>query len=432
MRPNIIFITCHDLGKHLGCYDQATVRSPHLDRLATMGVTFDNSFCTAPQCSPSRAALHTGRYSHANGMHGLAHKGWHLNSGESHLAQRLQDAGYTTTLIGLQHVTESDPRTLGFDHVLPLDAASTEARWAADYLAQPDHQPFYLEIGFFETHRPYDWQGTSSDDALGVKIPPYLPDNDASYSEFNALQGMIHAMDTAVGVILDVLAETDFAKNTWVIFTTDHGLAMPRAKGTLYDPGIETSLIMRWPHAGIQGGKRISSLVSHVDMVPTILDALDLPQPEFLHGHTYWPLLTDTTYNERTAIFAEKSYHDLYDPMRCIRTTNHKLIVNFEHGRAMDIPADVQQGTLYRTIAADFKHQKRPMIELYALDADPNEQINLAGHADYAHIEQDLSQQLSTWMRQTSDPLLDGCILSPESQQASQYLLSFEQRGDHV
>ena len=106
-KPNILFITCHDLGRHLGCYGVPTVHTPELDRLAASGVRLTRAFATAPSCSPSRAAIATGRYPHANGVMGLAHPpfGWDLHPGERHLAQLLGDAGYDTHLFGFQHVS---------------------------------------------------------------------------------------------------------------------------------------------------------------------------------------------------------------------------------------------------------------------------------------------------------------------------------------
>src|SRR5689334_8390334 len=122
MPANVLFITCHDLGQHLGCYGQTTVTSPALDRLAETGVRFERSFCTAPQCSPSRASLHTGRYPHSAGVLGLSHQpfGWPLPPTERHVAHILSNAGYATTLVGMQHLTERGlERDLGYRDVLP-------------------------------------------------------------------------------------------------------------------------------------------------------------------------------------------------------------------------------------------------------------------------------------------------------------------------
>jgi arylsulfatase A-like enzyme len=126
-------ITCHDLGRHLGCYGQATVNSPALDQLAESGLRFENSFCTAPQCSPSRASLHTGRYPHATGMLGLQNLGWDIDPGEQHLARLLHQAGYQTALIGLQHIT-SQPETLGYDRIENIYGAAEAGKAVSAYL----------------------------------------------------------------------------------------------------------------------------------------------------------------------------------------------------------------------------------------------------------------------------------------------------------
>src|SRR3954467_901497 len=161
-RPNILFFTCHDLGRHLGCYGHDTISSPALDAFSRSGVRLANAFCTAPQCSPSRASLHTGRYPHATGVLGLAHTpfGWRLARTERHIAHLLGEAGYTTTLVGMQHLIErGQAEELGYGRVLPVAPAPEEALAAADLLREfaADGRPFYLEVGFEEPHRPYDF-----------------------------------------------------------------------------------------------------------------------------------------------------------------------------------------------------------------------------------------------------------------------------------
>src|SRR5438067_4313244 len=155
-RPNVLVITCHDLGRYLGCYDQPTVQSPNLDALAADGVRFAQAFCCAPQCSPSRAAMYTGRYPHCNGVLGLTHAnfGFDLHPSERHLGQVLHDHGYRTTLIGADH------------EVRHLSDAQAAARFGMDELIRPRHgveiadaaierleafptndRPFYLQLG---------------------------------------------------------------------------------------------------------------------------------------------------------------------------------------------------------------------------------------------------------------------------------------------
>ncbi|GAB4442922.1 MAG: sulfatase [Anaerolineae bacterium] len=421
MRPNILLLNAHDLGRHLSCYGRRTIVTPALQALSEQGVTFDNSFCTAPQCSPSRAALHTGRYPHAVGMMGLAHApfNWRLHPDEQHMAQRLHAVGYETALIGNQHLTESrlmleNPAALGFETALPDAPARELAAQAAAFLSRRAEaaRPFYLEVGFVEPHRPYDWGGAQPDDSQGVSIPPYIPESPEARADFAALQGIIRVMDEGVGIILRALQESGLADNTWVIFTTDHGVAMPRAKCTLYDPGIETALIMHWPGGGLTGGRRVAELVSHVDMAPTMLDALGLPIPDTLHGRSYWPLLQGRAYEPRREVFAEKTYHTMYEPMRGIRTATHKLIVNFAEDVAINVPADIQLSPIYPLMLGQIT-QHRPHVELYALQSDPWEQTNIAGAREVAEVERDLKRRLFAWMEQTGDPLLRGLPPSP-------------------
>jgi N-sulfoglucosamine sulfohydrolase len=428
-QPNILFFTCHDLGRHLSCYGHATMRTPALQALADEGVRFDNVFCTAPQCSPSRASLHTGRYPHAAGVLGLAHSpfGWRLPPTERHLAQLLAEAGYATELVGMQHLIERGrAEELGYERVLPVAPAREEAEAAAERLRElaASERPFYLEVGFEEPHRPFDFGGARPDDNLGVEVPPYLPDGPGTQQDMAAFQGAVHAMDEAVGRVLAALDEAGLAQTTWVIFTSDHGIAMPRAKGMLYDPGIEVSLLMRWPEpgAGLAGGAVVAQMLSNVDVVPTILEGLGLALPGNLHGRSFWPLLRQSPYTPRTEVFAEKTFHTYYEPMRCVRTPTHKYIVNFEVSTAVDVPADVRESPAYALLAQEFD-QVRDHVELYDLAADPWEQENLTGRPEVAGTEADLRGRLLQWMRETQDPLLEGPVASPYYHESIRRLL---------
>ncbi len=418
-RPNILFITSHDLGRHLGCYGQSTVTSPNLDALAAEGVRFANHFGTAPQCSPSRSGLHTGRYPPANGVMGLSHAdfAWDLYQDERHAVSYLNDAGYRTALLGIQHVTP-DPERLGYDELLGRrTSAKSIAAGAVDYLARvaEEDDPFYLEVGFFEPHRPYDHGGVQPDAPLGVDLPGYVPECPEAEAEFAALQGAIRALDDAVGTILESLSSLGLEEETWVIFTVDHGIAMPRAKCTLYDPGVETALLMRWPAGGLTGGQVIAPLISNVDVLPTMLDALDLPVPDRLQGRSFWPLLDPKagTYAARTEIFVEETFHSFYHPQRAVRTETHKLIAHLEKQPAVEVPGDVIKGDLYLVMAHDLNAQPREPFELYNLETDPWEQENLAGRPEVAGLEAALKATLWRWMMETGDPLVSGPIASP-------------------
>ncbi|HEX6385786.1 MAG TPA: sulfatase, partial [Anaerolineae bacterium] len=415
--PNIVFITCHDTGRHLGCYGQETVVSPNLDRLAAEGVRFANSFCTAPQCSPSRAALHTGRHAHSVGVLGLAHHpfDWYLEPSAGHLVTRLRQLGYHTALFGGQHVTRHEWLSdLGYDYSSGEEAAPTLAQGVRSYLqAIGGSQPFYLELDFTEAHRPYTWGGATPDDSRGVKLPPTIPDHPDAVAEFAALQGAIRQLDEGVDVVLVALDELRLREDTLVVFTTDHGLAMPRAKCTLYDPGIATVLLMRWPAGAVSGGRVFEQLISHVDVAPSLLEALgvSVPAGEF-QGRSFWPLLQNRSYQANDAVFAEKTFHTAYEPMRGLRTATYKLILNFESGPNFDVPDDVRNGAIY-PLMINQATGHRPHVELYDLEQDPLERTNLAGRPEMMEIETSLSGRLRQWMEETNDPLLEGPPKSP-------------------
>jgi N-sulfoglucosamine sulfohydrolase len=182
-------------------------------------------------------------------------------------------------------------------------------------------------------------------------------------------------------------------------------LAMPRAKCTLYDPGIEVALLARWPAGGMTGGRVQSQMVSNIDILPTLLEAAGVPLPDGVQGRR----LSEG----RDAIFAEKTFHSYYDPMRCVRTRHHKLIRNFEQSFAVEVPGDIQGGPIFRSDPLRYSKDRPHAVELYDLQRDPLEMDNLAGRAEIAAVEKELSDQLWKWMRDTDDPLLKGPISSP-------------------
>jgi N-sulfoglucosamine sulfohydrolase len=419
-------MTSHDLGRHLHCYGVESVVSPNLDSLAKGGVRFDAAFATAPQCSSSRASLATGRYPHNNGVMGLAHPGfdWELSPSAPHAAAILAGVGFETHIFGMQHVS-LHPERLGFGHMHSpghehgnatgqIIAAAVEQVLASDL----GERRLYLEINFEETHRPF----ASVDEGRGTKvdIPAYLPAGPEAEAELQALQAAIRAMDAAAGRVLAALDKAGRSSQTLVIFTTDHGLAMPRAKCTLYDPGLEVALIVGWPGGRIGSDVARPELVSNIDVLPTLLEAAGAALPAGIQGRSLLPLLRGDAYEPRDAIFAEKTFHSYYDPMRCIRTRQHKYIRNFETGFAVEVPADIQQGPIFRADPTRYSTDRSHVIELYDLDADPLEQRNLAGTPGVEAVEDRLSVELWSWMLETDDPLLKGPIASPRYRLAMQ------------
>lgn len=421
--PNVLIVHCHDLGHYLGCYGVDSVSSPNLDAFAASGVRFVNSFCTAPSCSPSRAALFTGRYPHNNGVMGLCHSNfaWDLNSGEKHLAQILRDAGYETAAFGTVHETRSEPARIGYEHFDGHTDAVTATDNATAFLRyRRGDKPFYMSVGFFEPHRiapasdprgDCDFIGShlQPDTSRGLVVPGYLRDTPGTRRELAELQGAIRHADAQFGRLLKAVDES----NTIVIFTSDHGVAMPRAKCSLYDPGIEVALLARW--RGWQGTR--DELISNIDVVPTILETLGLPVPVNVQGRSFAPLLAGQPGSPRTEIFAEMTYHDYYDPRRCIRTATHKLIANFTTAYSFMDPSQSWRPRSDTVVPANHAVAYHDCLELYDVRHDRWEQTNLVNQPDQAGVRHDLLQRLRRHLIETNDPILQGAVTNPLQRQ---------------
>jgi len=422
-RPNLLLFHCHDLGQYLHCYGRQTVRTPNLDAFAAEGVRFARSFCVAPQCSPSRASIFTGRYPHSNGVMGLCHAwfAWDLHPTELHLAQLLKAAGYTTAAVGVIHETRGGAQRLGVER-------HHGAGQATDVVNQPNallqefaasDRPFYLQAGTIEPHRlrgpaEQGYMGflgrhLQPDEVLGAQVPGYLVDNAGARREVAELQGAVNHVDAEFGRLLRALDVLGLADNTLVIFTTDHGVALPRAKCTVYDPGLETALLLRLPSRdGWHGGRVIEPLVANVDYVPTWLELLGVEPPDNLQGESFAGLLDGRTAAHREAVFAELTYHEYCDPRRAVRTATHKLIANFSTAPSFMDCSQSWRPRADTVTPADPKTAYTVPLELYDLEADPLEQHNRADEPACAEVRRDLLRKLRDHLRTTADPILDG------------------------
>lgn len=408
-RSNILIIITHDTGRHLGCYGHG-VDTPNLSRLASEGVQFNKAFCTAPQCSPSRASLLTGKYPHSHGLIGLTHRGWRLNPNEPLLPALLANAGYSTHLFGFQHESP-DSYALGYQHVVSAKNHSclNVAPLVIEFLDSKPRTPFFAMVGFSETHRPFpSYDGPIED----VKVPLWLPDEPIVRRDVAGLNTLVERVDEKVGEILNALERNGLADNTLVIYTTDHGIAFPGAKATLFDPGIEIALLMRGP-GGFSGGRHVDVMVSNVDIMPTLLEFCDIPIPDGVQGKSLLPLLRGDISQLHEQLFPELTYHAAYDPMRGIRTEHYKYIRSFEQ-RTWWCPPNVDPSPTKELMRErGYFDRPRPLEMLYDLRNDPLECNNLVDDPAYSDVLSDLRMRLEQWMQETNDPLLKGPVPPP-------------------
>ena len=388
----------------------AAVQTPRIQALAEDGVTFRQAFCAASTCSASRACLLTGQYAHSNGMLGLAHRGWSLNDYQHHIVHTLHEAGYRSTLVGEQHISKR-PDIIGYDEVVKL--ATTRATDVApvtiDMLRETDGQPFFMSVGFFETHREFFAPPPGEENH--VQPPPGLPDTPETRRDMAAFNASARSLDAGIGEVLDALDELGLSENTLVICTTDHGMPFPGAKTTLTDRGLGVFLILRGP-GGFRGGRVSDALVSHVDLFPTICDLLEIPRPEWLQGVSLLPLARGAE-AVRDEVFAESTYHAAYEPQRAIRTARWKYIRRFG-SRATPVPVNIDDSPS-KDVLMRHGWPERPVDpeQLYDLVFDPAEARNAVADPELAPVVADLGSRREAWMRDTGDPLVDGPVAPP-------------------
>ena len=438
--PNVLYIHTHDTGRYIQPYGYA-LQTPRLQRLAEEGTLFRHAFNAAPTCSPSRAALLTGMCAHSSGMLGLAHRGFSLNDTSQHLASFLGANGFETALCGVQHeftwkakpdIYERHIEAPDFDgdalmasleredltrserhgqHAMARDKA--HARAAAAYLRQPKDKPFFLSFGMSSTHREFPKPAPDINPDF-VRPPEPMHDNPRTREDMAAYATLVRGVDECVGIVLDALREAGLDDDTFVFFTTDHGIAFPKMKCHLYDTGIGISLILKFP-GNRSAGKAIDALVSHVDMYPTLCEVAGLEKPDWLQGRSLLPLLAGDTPSIRDEVFSEVTYHASYEPMRCVRTERYKYIRYYDDYAKHVLPnIDDSYSKQFLMDHGLREGEHDPAEMLFDLYTDPAERVNLVDHPRYRDVLTDMKTRLESWMRDTDDPLLAGPVPKPE------------------
>lgn len=409
---NFIYIHTHDSGREMQPYGVAA-HNPALMKLAQESILFRNAHCVAPTCSPSRAAMLTGMTAHNSGMYGLAHRGFSMNDYSQHLAQFLGRNGYYTALIGVQHEA-ADPLIIGYnethaDHVkkgkpaIESDQRTLEIALEFFESKRFENKPFFLSFGMRSTHRRFMETDHSGDGF--VRVPYAMMDNAENRHDYCEYLKTLDVTDYCVGKLLEKLDEEGLSESTAVMFTTDHGIAFPQMKGTLYDGGTGVALMFRIP--GIEPFVS-DALVSHVDVFPTVCDILGLDRPDWLQGKSMMPIINGECEEINEYIFSETTYHATYEPARSVRTKKMKLIRFFEEDTKIRLPNIDASASKDTFISSPLHALQRPHEMLFDLAADPAERINLTGVPEYAEIYEVLSDTLHRHMVETQDPLLEG------------------------
>jgi arylsulfatase A-like enzyme len=414
-RPNIVWILAEDASAHLGCYGEKTIKTPNLDRMAAEGVRFESAFVTCPVCSPCRSAMSTGMYQTTLGAHNHRSQGDSGKGGgnvdyyDSYrlpvplIAELFRDAGYHVTLeSGLSGKNQGKT-----DYNFTWDSAAHDG---IDWQQGQKDKPFFAQIMLSGgKNRKAKEHGT---DPAKVQLPPYYPDHPVLRDDWADYLNSWVQQDLEVGQILQRLEDASVADNTVVFFLTDHGVSHLRGKQFLYEEGIQVPLIVKFPD-GRDAGTVRNDLTLHIDIAATSLKLAGIPLPGHLQGHALFERNTP----EREMIFSARDRCDeTVDIIRCVRTPRYKYIRNFlahlphaQHNQYKDGKLIVQtmrqlhaDGKLNELQGHVFNPQRLPE-ELYDLEQDPNEIVNLAGQAEHQQTLTQLREALYDWMVKSRD-----------------------------
>ncbi len=486
---NILVFIADDHGQDTGAYGNPVVKTPNLDRLAAEGTRFTEAFATTASCSASRSVILTGLHNHRTGQYGHEHSWHHFRSFDDlkSLPVLLAGAGYRTGQIGKYHVGPEP--VFHFEEYIAGDSrnAYEMAENVRPFLASDDPRPFFLYMATSDPHRGGELDASRPfpdlvvrPDAFGnrkqgydhitpvvydpakVVVPGWLPDTPATRAEIAEYYQAISRIDQGFGRLVEILKETGRYDNTLIIYMSDHGIAMPGAKTTVYEPGMRSPLLVRHPGAK-RRGLVSNAMISWTDITPTLLDWAGVKPPVYkstidnpevlrlldaaseygLHGRSFLGILEQERPQGWDEVYASHTFHEIqmYYPMRVVRDRQYKLIWNIASGLPFPFASDLwasatwQQvwqggkGTKYAETgsgevrplpeAAMFREGRpdalygvrtvqsyimRPQFELYDIAKDPWEAHNLAYDPAYAEVLERYQARLRDFQSRTSDP----------------------------
>jgi arylsulfatase A-like enzyme len=408
--PNLLIFLADDQGEgDLSCYGHPVLRTPNIDRLAAEGMRFDWAFLTISSCSPSRSSILTGRYPHNTGAEDLHQP---LPTRQRTLARYLRQGGYHCMSVGKWHLGQPERRN--WDRVVECAGRETAEKALELLRDRPKGKPFFFWVATKDPHRPFDKGATRRPhDPARVVVPPYLPDHPLIRKELAQYYGEIARFDEHVGLIYKELQKQGVLDRTFVVYLSDNGMPFPRAKTTLYDSGIHTPLLVRYPPL-VRPGSVQKGLASVIDIAPTILELAGLRQ-DSMQGRSMIAMLKDPGAAGREAIFAEANWHDYEKFTRAVRTDRFLLIRNYYWDKPLWNSVDSINSITWKgfmavheagklTPAQEFLFvEPRPFEELYDVSEDPHSLVNVVEEPKYRGELNRLRTLLDNWRVETSD-----------------------------
>ncbi|WP_081578292.1 sulfatase family protein [Singulisphaera acidiphila] len=350
--PNFLLILADDMAwDDCGAYGNKGIRTPHIDALAREGMRFDRAYLTCSSCSPSRSSIITGRYPHNTDAEELH---WPLPASQVTFVEQLKASGYWTAAAGKWHLGNAVKNRFDVVHEgnpssfqLPSgpqaagarltseakgNAASGCDQWVSTLRDRPRDKPFFLWLASFDPHRDYAAGAIAKPHRPeDVMVPPYLPDAPEVRKDLALYYDEIGRLDHFVGEVMAELERQEVSQETLVLFLSDNGRPFPRCKTTLYESGIKTPWIVRWP-GRIRPGSHCTRLVSSVDIAPTILSLAGIERPLSFQGKDVSVLLTDPLAKVRDHVFAEHNWHDYAAHARAVRSERFSRVEGWRGG----------------------------------------------------------------------------------------------------
>ncbi len=438
-RPNILWLISEDTSPDIGCYGHPQLKTPNIDRLAGEGALFTNAFVTGPVCSASRSGFMTGMYQTSIGAHNhRSHRndGYTLPSPAGLITDYFRRAGYfTCNCAGLSYKKPGKTDWNFTPSTRPFDGT--------DWSQRRRGQPFFAQINFGMTHRPFRRDKNSPVDPDKVELPPYYPDHPVARRDWADYLESVQVLDTEIGVALQWLQKEGMADNTIVMYFGDHGRPHVRGKQWLYEGGIRIPMIVRWP-AHIERETVIDDLVSSVDFARTFLSLAGIEPPKHLQGHVVF----GPRKQRRKYVFAARDRCDgTVDRIRCVRSRRYKYIRNyyperpymqFNAYKKLQYPMVTVLQVLHKQgkltpDQAKFMAPSRPREELYDLQADPHELRNLAEEPKFKAVLKEHRRKLDDWIKATGDrgetPEDPRVIVEEQDRMMTSYKQQMEERN---
>lgn len=406
----MVFIADDMSWEDSGPYGNRLVHTPNLDRLAREGMRFDEAWLTISSCSPSRASILTGRYPHSSGAGHLMKP---LPEDALLLTTPLRQAGYWAAAYGKFHL----PGGAGRKQFDVVDPGGQAKQWVNALKRQPKDKPFFLWLASRDPHRDYKKGAFDPPHAPeDVTVPPYVPDTPEVREDLALYYDAIARLDSQVGEVLDALEAEDLLDNTLVLFLADNGRPFPRDKTTCYEGGLRTPLLVRYPPL-VKGGSVTGSLVSAVDIAPTLLELAGVPAPDTFQGESFVPILRDPAATVRTHAFAEHNWHVFSACERAVITDRFNYIRNWRPDLPATPPPDIGKSPTWQAIRRLHAEGKlppsqaaclvtpRPEEELYDTERDPYALKNLAQDPQYEPVMEEMRAVMAAWQRETGDKI---------------------------